>query len=292
MREASHDSAADAPDATVVVAAYNAAETIVPCLMSLLALHGLHRGAEIIVVDNHSTDRTRALVEQFAGQVRLLSEPVRGAAAARNTGIRAARGHVVAFTDADCVVEPAWLAALVAPLETPGVGIAGGPILSRHGANRIERFGEQIHDHRRAIEVEEPPYAMTANWASRRDLLLAVGLFDHQLVRGQDVDLAWRIHRAGHRLVYVPDAIVRHRNERTIWGLMHEGYTHGWHGVRLGHKHGADWPNARRRAGRSGRRLVDSFRQAMWAPDPVEGVLGLLFNAGKSLGEIVALTRG
>jgi GT2 family glycosyltransferase len=291
MPEASHDAAAAAPDATVVVAAYNAAETIVPCVASLLALRGLGRPAEIIVVDNHSTDRTRELVGQFAGQVRLLSEPVRGAAAARNAGIRAARGQFVAFTDADCVVEPGWLAALIVPLAAANVGIAGGPILSRHGANRIERFGEQIHDHRRAIEVEEPPYAMTANWASRRDLLLAVGLFDQQLVRGQDVDLAWRIHRAGHRLVYVPEAIVRHRNERTIWGLMHEGYTHGSHGVRLGSKHAADWPNARRRYGRSGRRLIDSLRQAIQASDPVEGALGLLFNAGKSLGEIVALTR-
>src|SRR5262245_13454924 len=102
------------PDAaTVIVAVYNGASTIEACVASLLALHYPRPDHEIIVVDNGSTDGTAAVLASFGDRVRVLTEPTRGASAARNRGIRHARGRVIAFTDADCTVEPGWLAALV-----------------------------------------------------------------------------------------------------------------------------------------------------------------------------------
>lgn len=280
------------PDVSVVVPVYNGASCVAVCIESLLALRGLATAPEIIIVDNESTDGTVAILQSFGDRIRVLRETTRGASAARNTGIRAARGRVVAFIDVDCVVEPDWLAALIEPLENPAVGMTGGAVLSRPGANRIERFGETIHDHRRAIETEDPPYVMTGNCASRREVLLEAGLFDTSLLRGQDVDLAWRIHRAGRRLAYVANAVVRHRNERTLWGLAREGYVHGLHGVRLGHKHAGAWPGTRRSLGRARTRIFRAIRRTVQARDPIDGFLALMFDASKSAGEIVALTRG
>lgn len=212
---------------SVVVAVRNGEATIGACLESLLRLDFPRERREILVVDNASTDGTPAILASHAAHVRLLYESRRGVSAARNAGIRAARGGWIAFTDADCMVEPDWLTHLVAPLEDPTVGIVGGRILSVEPCNRIERFGERIHDHRRAIEGNDLPYAISMNWASPRAVLERVGLFDEELPRGQDVELAWRLGSAGHRIVYSHSACVRHRNERTFGGLFREGAAHG-----------------------------------------------------------------
>lgn len=276
--------------ATVVVAAYNEAETMAACLSSLLAMRVPNGVVEIIVVDNGSTDGTRDALAAFGGRIRVLTETTRGAAAARNCGIRAAQGQIVAFTDADCVVEPDWLAHLIAPLADPAVGVVGGRILSLPGANRIARFGEVIHDHHEAIEVQEEPYVISMNWASRRDVLVETGLFDEALLRGQDVDLSWRIRKAGYRLVYSPGAVLRHHNQHTVWGLAHEGFLHARHAVRVGRKHGHVF-DAAGGLKRTRVRLAAGFRQCARGPERVDGLLGLVFNTGKSVGELTGLIR-
>lgn len=279
-------------DVTIVIAVYNGATTIAACVSSLLAVHYPRESLEIVVVDNGSTDGTLGRLRAFGDDIRVLHEPTRSASAARNCGIRGARGALIAFTDADCVVEPGWLAALTAPLGDSLVGVVGGPILSRAGGNRIEQFGEVIHDQHRAIENEHPPYVASGNWASRREVLTRAGLFDETLSRSQDVDLAWRILQAGYRLVYAPGAIVHHRNEHTVWGLMSEGYVHGLHGVRLSRKHAALWPHVQRRPATAARRLVRDLRRLVSGRDRLNSVLALLFDSGKAAGEWVGLARG
>ncbi|MGH7789503.1 MAG: glycosyltransferase, partial [Candidatus Binatia bacterium] len=167
--------------------------------------------------------------------------------AARNAGLAVARGAVVAFTDADCTVAPDWLRHLVAPLGDASVGAVGGKILSRRPCNLIEAFGERIHDHARAMHEFSPPYAITMNWASRRAVLEAIGRFDPTLLRGSDVDCSYRLVAAGYRLVYAPAAVIYHRNERTPWGLVHEGYVHARHAAPITALH-ADLRRQLRRA--------------------------------------------
>lgn len=286
-----HEAQQGCPDVTIVVAVYNGAPTIDACVSSLLGLCYPHEHVEIVVVDNGSTDATLERLHAFGGAIRVLHEKTRGASAARNTGVRAARGTIVAFTDADCTVEPEWLGALVAPLADRGVGVVGGPILSRINGNRIERFGDVIHDQRRAIEDDAAPYVASGNWASRAGVLVQLGLFDESLRRAQDVDLAWRAVQAGFRLVYAPDAIVHHRNERTLWGLINEGYVHGMHGVRLSRKHEALWPHVQRHPMTAWRRLFRDVRRLASGGDRITHALTLLFDTGKAAGEWTAMAR-
>lgn len=225
------------PSVSIVVPVYNGAATIGACLRSLLALEYPADRRELLVVDNGSTDSTGAELRKYAGAIQVLAEPTRGPAAARNAGIASARGAVVAFTDADCEVEPAWLTHLVAPLDDERVGIAAGKNRSKESPNYIERYGELIHDHDRAINEFRPPYAITMNWASRREVLDRVRAFDQALRRCEDVDLAYRVAQAGYRLVYCPDAVVRHANERTLGGLFREGFVHGQYAVQAIKKH-------------------------------------------------------
>jgi glycosyltransferase involved in cell wall biosynthesis len=278
-----------APAVSVIVPVYNGASTIAACITSLLAQAFPSEQYELLVVDNASTDATPSIVRSFGERVHLLSETTRGASAARNRGILAARGTNIAFTDADCVVEPQWLGAIVKPLGDPTIGIVGGRILSLVDANRIERFGERIHDHQMAIESEQP-YVISMNWASPATVLRETGLFDVALLRAQDVDFSWRIHRAGFRLVYSPDAVVRHHNEKTLWGLMHEGYVHGVSGVRLMQKH-RDSQNGTGVGRRIRSRLRDDFRALTGEPRSSDSLLRVVFNTGKNAGELVAWAR-
>ena len=219
------------PFVTVVVPAFNAAATIDDCVRSLLELDYPPELHEIVVVDNGSRDGTLAALEPYSSRIVVIGEARRGPSAARNAGIRNARGAIVAFTDADCTVEPDWLRELVVPLDDAAVGIAGGRILVREGANEAELYGETIHDQRASILVWRPPYVIGMNWASRRAVLEEASLFDEDARRVEDVDLSWRIGQAGYSLVYCPDAIVRHRNERTLVGLAREGWQHGFYAV-------------------------------------------------------------
>lgn len=280
-----------APEVSVVVAVYNGANVIGDCVASLLALEFPRERYEILVVDNGSTDGTAELVRGFGSQVRVSTEVRQGAAAARNRGIREALGRVVAFTDADATVDAGWLGSLVEPLDDRTIGAVGGRILSRRPGNRIERFGEVVHDQRVAIEQFDEPYVCSANWASRRDLLLEIGLFDETLRRGEDVDLAWRMHNAGYNLVYRQDAIVFHRNERTVWRLMCEGFDHGKVGVGLRDKHRTLLPMRTRRRSRVERRVLAHLRQLVVGADRREAALALVFDLGKAAGELVALAE-
>lgn len=228
-----------APTVSVIVPAYNAQATLGACLDSLLRLSYPAERMELLVVDNGSRDGTRAILESFAPRVRAHAERKRGPGAARNCGIAKAQGEIIAFTDADCVVDSNWLTQLIEPLADAGVGIVGGAIRAIEPCNEIERYGEYVHDHEKAICEYEPPYVITMNWASPRTVLERTGGFDESLRRGEDVDLAWRILQSGGRFAYQPRAVVTHGNERTLRGLFREGLQHGYYAVLVNRKHEA-----------------------------------------------------
>jgi glycosyltransferase involved in cell wall biosynthesis len=224
------------PAVSVVVPVYNSEDTVENTIRSLLGLK-YPSPLELIFVDNRSTDRTSEILQKYAPRIRVIREPKQGRSPARNRGIREARNSVVAFTDADCVADPNWLAELIVPLSDSRVGISGGNIRAIQPCNSIQRFGELLHDHEKPIKTYKPPYASTANWASRRSVLLKVGGFDETMRRGEDGDLSYRIIRAGYEIVYRDRATIYHRNTPHLRGLFLEGFQHGFYGVQVLKKH-------------------------------------------------------
>ena len=281
------------PNVSVVVPVRDGEKTLEACLRSLLRLAYPPHKVELIVVNNGSTDRTGEILATYGDKIRSLLETKRGPAAARNRGLRVARHEIIAMTDADCVVDSEWLRRLVEPMQDPTVGLVGGSILSQQPCNSIQRFGERIHDHHSAIEVWEPPYVITMNWASRRSLVQRLNFFDECFIRNEDVDFSYRAYEAGIKFTFAPQAIVRHENERTYSSLFREGYQHGFYSVQTIKKHRrlVIQTGYQRFDVRSYVALFSSLRDSFAGERQSNARCALVFNGGKRVGKLVGSMR-
>lgn len=206
------------PRVTVVIPVHDDRERLNACLDALAGQQDAPTH-EILVVDNGSTDGPAAVVEGRA-QVQLLSEPKRGSYAARNTGLRHARGEILAFTDADCVPRPDWLARGVETLDAdPGLDLVAGRIHlfpSRAGRFTIAETFEAVYGFRQEDYVRERHYGATANLFARRRVLERIGPFDDGPKSGGDKEWCQRAHAAGLRIGYSPDTVIGHPMRRTL----------------------------------------------------------------------------
>jgi glycosyltransferase involved in cell wall biosynthesis len=204
---------------SVVVPVRDGAAVIGDCLTAIASQRGAP-AYEVVVVDNGSTDATADIVRQRHPDVRLVCEQWPGSYAARNAGIRAAAGEIVAFTDADCTPQPGWLAAACAAIDA-GADLVGGGIAMHRSARPTvaERYDRAVYLRQQDL-VRHHGWAVTANLVVRRSVFDALGLFDPTLPSGGDRDLCLRAGTAGFRLVYAPEAVVGHRPRtrvREIW---------------------------------------------------------------------------
>jgi cellulose synthase/poly-beta-1,6-N-acetylglucosamine synthase-like glycosyltransferase len=222
---------------------YNSALTIEECIKSLLNIEYPKDKYEIIIVDNNSTDTTVEIVKKYP--VKLLHEGKQSSYAARNLGIKNAKGEIVAFTDADCIVNKDWLKQLVKNLEDETTAGVGGEIIAYNPKTIVERYSVEgdILSQKSFFESEfvnlKMPFIATANSAYKKEILNEIGLFDDSFTSGGDVDLSWRITFKGYRIVYEPKAIVYHRHRTTLYGLFKQFFRYGEGHAKLFKKHNA-----------------------------------------------------
>ncbi len=208
------------PTVSVVVPAFNASATLGALLESLVALD--YPDYEIIVVDDGSRDATAAIASRHT--VTLLRQENRGASAARDAGLRRARGEIVAYTDSDTTVHPVWLRELVAPLADPRVGATTGrtTFLTDHRCTSWVRSLDILwrHDHR----ARDTHLANGPNCAFRREVLLGLGGFDPRWYHAEDTEVSYRLVRAGYLIRYVPSAQVFHVPEGDWLSFLRKRY--------------------------------------------------------------------
>ena len=272
------------PKVTALVVSYNRKALLRRAIEALDASESRDL-FEILVVDNGSTDTTSERLSRYVNRIRILHEDTRGAAAARNAGTRHARGELLAFTDADCVAAHDWLVNLIAPLSDRSVGISGGAIHSKERCSRIEAFGQRLYDQRAAI-TGSPPYAITANWASRARVLKDVGWFDESMIRGQDYDLAQRILKAGYRVAYCEEARVRISTPRTFSELFLKGIQHGHAIALVEKKDSSSTPAGTPLTTTLMRQVIRNSLRSIFGNDRFDAFCAAIFNAGKLVGKI------
>ena len=196
-------------------------------LERLLVSVGGQEGApsfELVVVDNGSRDRTPSLLADFAEAapfpVVVVREPVPGLGRARNRGVAAARGRLVAFTDDDCRLPPRHLAAVAEAFDDLAVAWLGGRILADDGPQaRVALLEDTTFRYFPRGGIVWVGAVQGANLAVERAALLSVGGFDPRLGAGtefrcEDVDLCARLVAAGYLGARCPDLVVFHAHGR------------------------------------------------------------------------------
>jgi O-antigen biosynthesis protein len=205
----------DYPSISVVVCSYNGSKTIRDCLEGLTKLD--YPNFEVIVVDDGSKDETADIAREYG--FRVISTENRGLSSARNTGMRAATGEIVAYTDDDARPDPHWLTYLARTyLTTDFVGV-GGPNIAPPGDGEIADAvanapGGPVHVLLSDTEAEHIP---GCNSSFRKSALEAIGGFDPiYRVAGDDVDVCWRLQQAGGKLGFNPAAMVWHHRRNSV----------------------------------------------------------------------------
>ncbi|HVN63505.1 MAG TPA: glycosyltransferase, partial [Candidatus Binataceae bacterium] len=204
------------PMVSVVICAYNAERTMRPCLESLRKLD--YPNFEVVIVDDGSRDRTAEISADFP-EFRLIRQPNKGLSVARNVGMHAARGEIIAYTDSDCVVDPHWLTLMIRTLTEKNFDGCGGPNYAPHEEERMAACcaaspGAPCHV---LVGEDRAEHLAGCNMVFKKSALLKIGGFDPQFTAaGDDVDICWRLLDAGFRLGFCPAAFVWHFRRNTI----------------------------------------------------------------------------
>ncbi|HEX4599759.1 MAG TPA: glycosyltransferase [Gemmatimonadales bacterium] len=233
----------DLPSVTAVIPAYNEERVVARTVQSLLAQD--YPGLEIVVVDDGSPDRTAAVVTAAFSRhpaVRVVSQPNRGKAHALNAGVALARGAVIVAVDADTVLAPGAIQALVAPLADPRVGAVAGNAKVGNRINLVTRW--QAVEYVTSQSLDRRAFAVLncitvvpgAIGAWRRELVLAAGGFSDQTM-AEDQDLTLALLRRGWRIAYADRAIAYTEAPDTLAGLSRQRFRWSFGTLQCAWKH-------------------------------------------------------
>lgn len=205
----------DYPFITVAVCSFNGSATIRQTIESLQRLD--YPTYEIVVVNDGSTDNLTEIVSDYA--VRLISTPNKGLSNARNTAAQQARGDIIAYLDDDAYPDPHWLLYVAYAFSTSNHAGIGGPNLVPAEDGAVAHCvanapGGPVHV---LLTDEIAEHIPGCNMAFRRDVYLQIGGCDPiYRTAGDDVDLCWRIQKAGYTIGYHPAALVWHHRRASL----------------------------------------------------------------------------
>ncbi|HYX49418.1 MAG TPA: glycosyltransferase, partial [Ktedonobacteraceae bacterium] len=205
---------------SVVVPTFKRPMLLDRCLEALLAQDFVAVDYEVIIVDDAASDQTRCQVEQYAKRAGMEGYSIRyfavseshGPAAARNLGLYAAYGEIIAFTDDDCIPSPGWLKAGVKALTNDAVAVAGRIIVPLPPTPTDYEYNASYLAHSEFV---------TANCFIRRDALIRIGGFDERFTAAwrEDSDLIFTLQELGARCIAAQEAVVIHPVRSAKWGI-------------------------------------------------------------------------
>ena len=232
------------PRVSVVICVYNGAATIADCLQGATALD--YPNYEVIVVDDGSTDDTARIASAF--DVRLIRTENGGLSRARNVGIEAATGEIIAFTDGDARPDADWLTYLALGLQSGDFVAVGGPNIAPSGDGLVAQCVANAPGGPVCVlsTDQEAEHVPGCNMAFQASALREIGGFDARFrTAGDDVDICWRIQERGWRIGFSPAAMVWHHARSTVAAYWRQQVGYGAAEALLA----AKWPDKYNAAG-------------------------------------------
>jgi GT2 family glycosyltransferase len=223
---------------SVIVPVFNGKEELRACLDALLAAARTYGNAEVIVVDNGSTDGSYEILRTEYPDVTALRYPEISIAALRNRGVEAATGEYLSFIDADCVVRPQYFEEARATFRESDTAATGSLCGVPEPSTWVERTWYLLNSHSRNGFVK---YLNSGNFVIRRQIFAGVGGFDEKLTTGEDTEMGQRLRGKGfgiyqnHRV-----GAIHLRNSKTLAQFFRR---HAWHGQGLLIASSASWLN-------------------------------------------------
>ena len=206
---------------SVIVPVWNDAHGLAACLSGIRAQSYPAARIQLIAVDNGSVDGSVEVAKSFE-EALTLSEPIPGSYAARNAGLRQARGDYIAFIDSDCVPHETWIEeGVTAATKEPNLGVLAGRVELTHGGSSGSSLAvlyERMFSFNQELNAKMGTCA-AANWLSPRSVLESFGGFDASLKSGGDSKLSRQISEAGHAVQYCDAMLVYHPARATLPAL-------------------------------------------------------------------------
>lgn len=223
---------------SVVVPFYNSERYIALCIEGLLSQRYPRERYEIIMIDNNSTDRSAKIVKRYP-HVKLLSEERQGAYAARNRGIKEAKGEVIAFTDPDCIPLSNWLQEIETAMTRFDVGIVLGSYCSVRDSfilSALELYQNEKRNYIFGSRIKELYYGYANNMAVRKRLLEEVGLFIERDRGSDSIFVQQCVNKYSCEIVrYFPNIQVRHMEIESLGDVCQKYFIYG--NSKQQHKH-------------------------------------------------------
>jgi glycosyltransferase involved in cell wall biosynthesis len=214
---------------SVIIPALNEEEMAGRCLGSLAESHFPLDAFEVVLVDNGSTDRTVEVAQSFMPRLRLtiLRRPGVNISALRNLGAAAAKGNILAFLDADCLVPPDWMEKACCHLASEDAGVIGGSIDIPEDSRWVARSWYRVGY---APQDGEVTYVPSGNMLIRRACFRRIGGFNESLKTSEDCELCLRARAAGLTVQAISEmAVVHLRTPQTLAQFYRRERWHGTH---------------------------------------------------------------
>lgn len=229
------------PFVSVIVPAYNEEMYIGGCLESIKSQEYPKEKIEIIVVNDGSTDNTIKIIEnhkQECNNFRVITQKNSGAAIATNRGIQNSLGDIICLIDSDAVIEKNWMKKIIKEFDDPKVGAVGSNILI-YNKNKIlaKIMGYDSKYRLWRIKSKFTDHVDTCATAYRREVFEEIGLFNSDFIYGYDVDMSYRIRKAGYTLVLLKDAKIWHHWEETLKGYLKQQFNVAYGRLQVIKKH-------------------------------------------------------
>ena len=209
------------PFISIIIPTYHDWQRLAFCVNALTVQAYPKEKYEVIIVNNDPEDEST--LPFIPDNFKIITEKRQGSYAARNAGLRVAKGDLIAFTDSDCIPASTWIKSAVDFFKNnPNVKRLGGDVKLFYQSDKLSfsEIYEKVFSFPQEDYVQNIGAAATANMFAYKELFLQIGFFEDKIFSGGDMDWGIRANNAGYRIAYCPDSVVRHPARSTLLDII------------------------------------------------------------------------